>query len=326
MKSILIPWVFVLAMLSAGLALADSPRVRFDVPQTVAVRDVTSREFALVHPGERLIEARLTISMLLEQGDARQVRELVHRVESSQSASQVVDFSPKTQLATTVVGATNIQRQKQQDLNLAFNASAGYQLIAKGNASGEYQSHHQEDTAFEQLPTLDLLTASGTIDRGRGVYFKLKPSPRTTLEGAYEYVVVLRVPRHWRAGLIFVSSDASGSERSVFASDSQSTKLGSGRFIVAAYQQGDIGAKQAAMRYAQAELALKRTISQKRGEIERRMYPTPLHRLGFTRDNALAKDWLETVMFRPVTEDVLVQLPSAVRVAVEDFVAARNAL
>ena len=171
-----------------------------------------------------------------------------------------------------------------------------------------------------------MLTASGTIDRGRGVYFKLKPSPRTTLEGAYEYVVVLRVPRNWRSGLLFVSSDASGNERSVLPGDEQTTKLGRGRFVVAIYQQGDTAAQQAASRYGQAELALQQTIARKRGELDRRMYPTPLHRLGVTRDNALARDWLETVMFRAVPEDVLVKLPDDVRLAVENFVAARKGL
>ncbi|HTN77639.1 MAG TPA: hypothetical protein VL096_20420, partial [Pirellulaceae bacterium] len=107
MKTYLTLIAFVLFSAISSLASADAPRVRFDAPQTLAVRDVTSPEFAFVHPDERMIEARLTISLLLERGAASDIREVIHRLESSTSAAQVVDYSPKTQLATQIIGSTN---------------------------------------------------------------------------------------------------------------------------------------------------------------------------------------------------------------------------
>src|SRR5262245_43317766 len=53
MKSFLFSVLMLSVLTSVGLA--EAPRVRFDVPQMVAVRDVTTREFAFVHPQERLI-------------------------------------------------------------------------------------------------------------------------------------------------------------------------------------------------------------------------------------------------------------------------------
>ena len=45
-----------------------------------------------------------------------------------------------------------------------------------------------------------------------------------------------------------------------------------------------------------------------------------------TRDNALAKDWLDTALFRSANEEVLERLPDEVRVAVENFQVARREL
>ncbi len=324
------PFLFIVLLTSifiARPASAQTPRVRFDAPQTVAVRDVTTREFATAHPGERLIEAIVPLSMMLEQGNLAQVRELVHRLEIGAAGAQVVDFSPQTTLASAVVGSTRVQREQTQDANVSLDVAATYAGLVNGKLNSNYAMQEREQASFEQLPTLDVLTASGTIDRGRGVYFKLKPSPRTTLEGSYDYVVVLRVPRSWRAGFLYVASEATGEQRQFFAGPTGSVTFGRGRFIVTLYEQGDAAAQQAAGRYVQAERALKRLAAAQREAILRRVYPTPLHKLGVTRDDALAEDWLETVLYRGYASEVtLKHLPAEVRDAVEALLAARRQL
>src|SRR5688500_8382914 len=52
-------------------ALAEVPRVYFDMPFAVACRDVTPPEFYSANPGQKLIEARFEISSLLTSGDER---------------------------------------------------------------------------------------------------------------------------------------------------------------------------------------------------------------------------------------------------------------
>lgn len=326
MKTFL-PVIVVLVSLLPVAANADGPRARFDVPQTVAVRDITTREFAFVHPNERLIEARVSVSMLLDRGPASDIRELVHRLESTTAGAQAVDYWPKTTLSTTIVGTTQVDREKSQNLQATADINATYLGLANAKAHGEYQSRMREDSRYEQLPALELLTASGTVDRGRGVYFKLKPSPRTTLEGAHDYTIVLRVPRIWRSGLLYVSSEARGVERSPFPGGDSSSIVGRGRFVVAIYQQGDTVAQQFAQRYAIAEAALRHTAHAHRGAIERRTYPTALHKWGVTRDNALPRDWQETVIFRGVADsELLGRLPGDVRLAVESLLKTRQEL
>jgi hypothetical protein len=318
MKTNLTCLVIVL-FLSPLAALAEGPRARFDVPQTIAVRDVTTPQFAAVHPHDRLIEACVPISMMLDRGPASEVRELVHRLESTTAGAQAVDYSPKTTLATNVVGTTRIDREKLRDLQASVDLGGGYYGIASAQAHGEYANRVREDSTFEQLPALELLTASGTVDRGRGVYFKLKPSPRTTLEGAHNFTMVLRVPRAWRAGLLYVTSEAHGGERN--------TLISRGRFVVAIYQQADMAAQEAAQRYAIAETALRHTSSINRAALERRTFPTPLHKLGMTRDGALARDWQDGVIFRGTADSELLQrLPLDVRYAVEALLKVRQEL
>lgn len=324
MRTVL-PWVVTVALLASSAALADSPRARFDVPQTISARDITTREFALVYPHERMIEARVPITMLLDRGPASDIRELVHRLESTTAGAQAVDYWPKTTLSSTIVGTTRIEREKSQQVRATADVNATYYGLANLQAHGDYQNRHREDASYEQLPSLDLLTASGTVDRGRGVYFKLKPSPRTTLEGAHDFTMVLRVPRAWRSGLLYVTSEARGVDRSPFPGNDSSTIVGRGRFVVAMYQQGDIVAQQFAQRYTMAEAALRHTAAAHRQTIERRTYPTALHKWGVTRDNALPRDWQETVIFRGFAEtEVLARLPGDVRLAVETLLKSRQ--
>jgi hypothetical protein len=301
--------------------------VRFDAPQTVAVCDVTSREFAFVHPQERLILAEVPISLLLERGPASDVRELVHRLESTTAGAQAIDYFPKTTLATSVVGTTRVERNQLQDLRATVDAAAGYYGVASAQAHGEYAQRRTQESTSEELPALELLTASGTVDRGRGVYFKLRPSPRTTLEGAHPFYIVLRVPQTWRSGLLYVTSEARGIERTMLPGGDSSTIVGRGKFVVAMYQQGDVDAQQAAQRYVNAESAVRQLATAQRGALERRTYPTPLHKLGVTRDNALPRDWQDLVIFRGVaSSELLEKLPTDLRVAVEALLKSRQEL
>jgi hypothetical protein len=317
MKTLLALAAILFAIVPAAHASAQG-RLWFDVPQVAAARDVTGREFALAHPSERLVEIRLPISMLAQGDAAGDVHEVVHRLESASTAAQVHDYWPKTQLATTLVGATAIEHKRQQDAQLNFEAGGSYLGLAKAVASGDYRWHGEENSAFQKLPSLELLTSAGTIDRGRGVMFKLKASPRTTLEGAYDYGVILRVPYWWRAGFLNVSSEA--------AQDDSQTRLARGRFVIALHQQGDTAAERAARNYAQAEADFRRAAVAAKSDIERRMYPTLMHKLGVTRDGALAKDWREQILFRDPPDDLFSKLPGEVRASATTLRNARREL
>ena len=67
---------------------------------------------------------------------------------------------------------------------------------------------------------------AGTLQRGTGVSFRLLPVAEQVWEGAQEFTLVLRVPRSWRADLIFLRCTAHE------LVDGQLLRRGSARFVI----------------------------------------------------------------------------------------------
>jgi hypothetical protein len=174
------------------------------------------------------------------------------------------------------------------------------------------------------------VAASGTLDRGRGVYFKLKPSRSTSLEGAKEFVVVFRVPADWRGDFLYLSCTATGVKRSVVPPLREDVVCGKRRFIVAIYSEGDRAARAAAERLVRAEWVLVRTISANRQAIQRQFYPTLAHKLGVFFDVIepdLPDDWARLVLFGGTGvefEHITEKLPATVQQAVSQYTVARR--
>ncbi|MCA9268794.1 MAG: hypothetical protein KDA41_10005, partial [Planctomycetales bacterium] len=202
-------------LVGAAAARADAPHVAFDVAPTVACRDVTPPEFAELHPDERLIEAPLAISSLLENGQESDLVEFLYVVDSPSQSMRVEDYLPKTTLATDVVGSIGVERHKDDSRTLGLNVAGDVSNHLKATATGNATHSRAEKTVYERMPPLELLSASGTMQRGAAAYFKLKPSPRTSLEGAKEFLLVLRVPATWRGDFIRVQCDALGRRRAL---------------------------------------------------------------------------------------------------------------
>ena len=90
-------WSLVLTgLLIASTASAAPPEVHFDVAPLSACRDVTSAEFAVANPGERLIEATVEVSSLLVTGRESDLDEYLIRCSSPNYTLRVEDYSPKT--------------------------------------------------------------------------------------------------------------------------------------------------------------------------------------------------------------------------------------
>src|SRR5262245_61821301 len=87
---------FVLTALLPSVAAAETPRVHFDMPFTIACRDVTSPEFTAANPNHKLIETRFEISTLLLAGEERDLAQLFIRIDSPERTVSVVDYLPKT--------------------------------------------------------------------------------------------------------------------------------------------------------------------------------------------------------------------------------------
>ena len=201
--------VAALVLLSPA-ALAASPVVEFDVTTVIACHDVTTAEFAVAHPQHKLLQATFNISSLFRRGTEKDVAQFLYRIESTGGTLRIVDHLPRTELASPVVGPIAVEKKDESTKRIGGLLGGQYPPFSQAEISGQAGTTNGLSVRYEMLPPKELLAASGTLNRERGVYFKLRPSPQTSLEGARQFVCVLRVPRSWRADCVRLDCRADG--------------------------------------------------------------------------------------------------------------------
>ena len=232
---------------------AALPQVYFDMPFTVACRDVTPPEFASMNPGQKLIEARFEISSLLTAGEERDLAQYFIRIESPERKLAIVDYLPKTLHESLHAGPISIQDTDEKTSSLGINISGQYEFLTGAGANAGIGQKNISCVKYDLLPPLETVAASGTLMRGSAVFFKLKSSQRNLLEGSREYAVVLRVPDTWRADYVRVRCEAEGIARAFVSSLNERVSAGKRDFVVALYQEGDEPARVSAENFARRQ-------------------------------------------------------------------------
>ncbi len=234
--------------------LADAPRVHFDMPFAVACRDVTPPEFNAAHPGQKLMEVKLSISALLLAGQEKDLTEYFIRVESPQRTLSIVDYLPKTK-HESLASAVTKQESTERAAALGINLSGKYELLTLPGPSAGFGEKKTSSVKTDLLPPLETVAASGTLERGSALFFKIKATPRNLLEGTREYALVLSVPAIWRADYLRIRCQAEGIRRGVVSTFDEDIQCGQRVFSVALYQDGDEDARQIAFNFARREAA-----------------------------------------------------------------------
>lgn len=320
---------FVVVNILVAVALFATPRVQFDVHPLVACRDVTTEEFSQSNPADRLVEARLHVSSLIRSGNEGDLIEFFYRIQSPRGSVQIVDYSPSTSMTSDYAGNIAFENKNEQIRSLGINASGGYQHFVKGNATAEIGSKNGTVTRYELVPEMQQLSASGTMHRATAVYFKLKPSRQTSLEGSKLFTLVMRVPRSWRADVLHIYCRAQGYERGLVRPLDEKKTSGTAILPVSLYLEGDQQARAVVTHAAAAESRLRRIAVAKRGEIEKRCYPSVAHKVGAffaAVEPKIPADWVERVILDPSTRNVgdyEDQLPADVRKIAIAYVAAK---
>jgi hypothetical protein len=252
---------------SSQLAMADAPRVQFDMPYAVACRDVTPSEYPALHPGYKLMELKLAISTLLAAGQERDLTQYFIQIDSPQRPLSVVDYLPKTVHEATASAVTK-EDATERVMALGVNLSGKYELLALPGPSVGIGEKKTSSVKYELLPPMETVTASGTLDRGSAVFFKIKATQRNLLEGAREYAVVIRVPTAWRADYLRVRCEADGIRRNVISMFDEPISGGRREFLVSLYQEGDEPARQIAENFARRRAA--EQVENRRSKVESR--------------------------------------------------------
>jgi hypothetical protein len=294
---------------------------------------VTPPEFAQANPDEKLIQAQIQVSSLIRRGSEGDLLQFFYQLESPRETLRFVDYSPKTTLASDLAGNVTVENKNETSKGVGVTLSGPIEWPIKVAGTGEAGTKSLGSVRYELVPPMTAVAASGTIQHGYGVYFKLRPSRSTSLEGAREFAVTFRVPKSWRADSVLLACTAQGLQRGMVPPLDQSNVVcGEQRFILEFYAEGDASAKAAAERLARAESELRKTLALNRREIERRFYPTVAHKVGVLLDMIppdLTDSWTSHLLYgaewagparlpRPLPKEVL-QAVAAYKVARRDF-------
>ncbi len=287
----------VLFLLCAATPLqAASPDIRFDTADLVSCRDVTTPEFKAANTQERLVEGHFRITAMVEEGEMREGMQYAYQILNPTGRVRIVDYQPQTQQATAVAGNVSIERKKESNKSLGLSVNGSFESIAHGTAGSDIGTKDTSQIRYELKPPMEVVLVAGTMDRGTGVYFKLRPSPDEALEGSREFSVVMRVPDSWRGEVMYVRCEAQENRRGSY------TSLGVTRFVVGLYVEGDEEALRAAENLVLAEATLRRTVAKRQRDIQKRSLPTLVHKVGALLDMydpRIPDSWLERLIYGP---------------------------
>jgi hypothetical protein len=234
-------------------AASAEPQLSFDFGRTLECRDVTPPDYAEAYPDERIVECTLQLSVSMAGGNIGDVQSLRVEIADDDQRLRVFSFWPSTQLASEY--ADDIERTTTTESNHEFTASLGGELpavigdvvahVTPSVTAGKSGREVVTEKKILVAPT-HVVVASGTINRAHGVYFTLRPSAQSTLEGVHELSVAFVVPANWRNDAVRVRCTASGEQKVLWVKQQKVWAEHSAG--VALYLAGDAEARRAAQR------------------------------------------------------------------------------
>jgi hypothetical protein len=211
--------VTAIQLLACRLAAAK-PSLEFDVRSKVECRDVTPREFSRRHPNQRLVECALIVSTYLVSGNIDEVESISIEISNSEDHLRVCDFSPHTRLESEYAG--DIQTTRTRESSRSLTASLGGEVPGSiGGAVANLKptingvtggKEVVTDTMKRVAPRL-VVIASGTINDEHGVFFTLRSSSMSSLEGLHEFTIQFVVPADWCSSELQVNCRATGDQK-----------------------------------------------------------------------------------------------------------------
>lgn len=250
------PWfpaiVAVHLLLPQSKTAAAEPVLSFDFGRALACRDVTPTELSEQYPSERVVEATLRLSVYLVSGDVSQVEAIRVEISDQDARLRVHDFSPRTRLESEFAG--EIEWTKTTESSHSLGASLGGELPCLGGVKANVTPSINGGVGGKEIVTesqkriapKQVAVASGTMNEEHGVFFILRPSPASTLEGVHELTVQFVVPADWRGDAVRVSVQASGEQKTLWIK--QQKVFAQKSTGVALFMTGDVAARRAAQR------------------------------------------------------------------------------
>lgn len=247
-------------LVATVLGATASQAAEFDFPRLLACREIAIKgtEGSAAHPAPRIVEVVLPISVRFHGKDVHQVREINIDVRAASESLLVHNFAPQTLMTSEL--ASDIQRTVTHEKSHFLEANLGGALpVVAGNLvahvtpsiGGDLRRRHSTTEKVSRLAPKMPLVVSGTTGRGSGVFFKIKPSSQTTLEGVHELRVQFAVPPDWQSGTLRVACLAHGRHK-VLGIVEQPKAFGSANATLYLYSADSKEAREVAIRRAGA--------------------------------------------------------------------------
>lgn len=256
---------------------AAEPVVAFDVGYAASAVPYWNSEAARLLPGESAFQARVIVSTRLVHGVEADLSELTFAMVSHDTSIRIVDWSPHTSYAEDVSGQIDIVLRKKHEQSHAFGAEAGAPFFLSGLPGSAAGSAHldgsEESTTegrFSKLPPKDWIIASGTTQRARGVFFKMRPHSQATLEGSHVLTITFAAPSEWKASP-FEMRCVAASKRN---DKSLAQVCGLEKAYVGVYLANDAAAYQQSIRKAE-QIAMRAQLSETRAAGKRKRSSVP---------------------------------------------------
>jgi hypothetical protein len=197
---------------------AADTKALFDIPSKVECQDVTPEKCAQMHPHMKVIEAKFRISAGFAEGGEATTEDFVYMITSPDLRLKVLDFLPNTTLeSSTADDRIEVTDSTESGDALSGDTRVGYSVISLGGSKST-SSKKTASNHYERVAPKKLVLASGTVHRGYGVFYKLRPSAGVSLEGAKEFVLLCIVPKNWRGDWCTVTCSARAHKRTGAAS------------------------------------------------------------------------------------------------------------
>ena len=253
-----------LGLSAAPVAMAAAPRVMIDVGPVVECADVTPHEYATAHSQERIVEAKVRLSVLLEAGSEAELEQLQVTIGSPERRMRVVDFQPAHGTRQRIGRRRRgLQLDRYGSIVERFARRAGGGAADHGPRRsrpaagvGVTQNRGMKET-YHRLSPKQAVLASGTTNAEHGVFFKWRRSSQAALEGLREVTLRLLVPHDWRGDWLQFDAEMLGRHRNYLGEKIE--PVGHARVFLGLYRSSDAAAQQAALTLASVQVAAERS-------------------------------------------------------------------
>jgi hypothetical protein len=321
-QSLLSQVFFFSLFLPPALLCADHPQaVKFDLPPTVVADPAGPSD---------LVSIQLRLSSMIETPEPLAVSQWVVRCVPRDQAIMIADYAPRTETGSEFATPIQVKQTAEESKSAGISVDAAYGHLARANLGSDHAKKNSDSVQFDRVAPLQVVTAAGTIQRGHGVYFKLRWTATQVLEGEKTFQITMRVPPGWRGGLVDVSVIAQSESKSLAPWDRDPKTIGSAEFVVAAYRSGDHEAEQLARSVSTAELTLRELADRAALRSRGKSLPGLLQQFATKLDLEPSRDqdqWVQRLVTGradPYFDHRIKKLPMPIRVAVLDYIDRRD--